>query len=232
MASYEGRASDTMSSPLSKRPISYSESHMHIPNIQSQLAPLLVEDTRITVSTQTQTPIYYIVYTWSLRFSMHLALISLFETIFFWHFISVSEDTALISLVQGYTQGVLTNCNHLTQNQSSLVRDIFDLFINQTLVDAAGAAAATTRSKFNAILIRTSWLYFGGLLTLFSVIAALGIFKRYKTDCPAIIGENLTLVTFLGLYEWMFFSTIVLRYQAISMQELDSMVVDEFQQQC
>jgi len=36
----------------------------------------------------------------------------------------------------------------------------------------------------------------------------------------------------LGIYEWMFFSTIVLKYQAISMQELDRMVVDEFMAQC
>jgi len=163
---------------------------------------------------------------------MHLALISLFETIFFWHFISVSEDTALVSLVQGYTQGVLNSCGQLTRNQSILAREIFDIFINQTNADAAGSVSASARSAANAVLIRNSWIYFGGVLTIFIAIATLGGVQHYRTEWPLIIGENLTLVSFLGLYEWMFFSTIILRYQAISMPELDRMVVDEFQLQC
>jgi hypothetical protein len=163
---------------------------------------------------------------------MHLTLISLFENIFFWHFVSESEDTALISLVQGYIQGILNRCADLTPHQRIVVRDVIDLFINQTRTDTAGAAAAATRNAYNGVLDRTSWLYFGGFCTIFTVIATVGTIKRYSTDWRSIIAENITLVTFLGLYEWMFFSTIVLRYLSISMPELDRMVVDEIQSQC
>lgn len=205
--------------PLLLTPSSPEPLHLEIPSISPLPQPVITDYVQIT-------------YQWALRFSMHLTLISLFETLFFWKFVSASEDTALISLVQGYIQGVLNSCANLTQEQRVVVRDVFDLFINQAKADAAGAAAATSRSAVNYLLFRNSWLYFGGILTIFTGITTLGVVKGYKTDWQALVTENLTLVTFLGLYEWMFFSTVVMRYLAISMPELDRMVVDEFQQQC
>jgi hypothetical protein len=47
-----------------------------------------------------------------------------------------------------------------------------------------------------------------------------------------LILENLTLVALLGLYELMFFSTIVLKYQSISIQELDALVINELLAAC
>jgi hypothetical protein len=69
-------------------------------------------------------------------------------------------------------------------------------------------------------------------MTVFGSLAAFGYHRRYKTEWYQLVGENLTLVTLLGLYEWMYFSTVVLRYQAISMPELDRMVADEFKADC
>jgi hypothetical protein len=218
-----------MLSNLSKvRPMSYSESDMYIPRISSNLAPLLF----LTPPSPVEPVATQIAYNWVLRFSMHLTLISLFETLFFWAFVSKSEDTALTSLIQGYAQGALNNCANLTQDQRLITREIFDLFINQAQVDATGAAAAASRGAFNYNLIQNSWLYFGGILSTFTGVTIFGIVKGYKTDWRTLVTENLALVTLLGLYEWMFFNTIVMKYQAISMPELDRMVVDEFQQQC
>jgi hypothetical protein len=205
---------------------------MYIPRISSNLAPLLLTPESNATIASPETDTIQVAYQWALRFSFHLTLISVFETLFFWTFVSTSEDTALITLVQGYTQGVLNGCANLTQGERVVVRDLFDLFINQTLADAAGAAATAARQEYNAALIRNSWLYFGGILSVFTGIATLGATKGYKTDWRILVAENLALVTFLGLYEWMFFSTIVMRYRAISMPELDRMVVDEFQRQC
>ena len=204
---------------------------MHIPRIQDRLEPLLLP----TMTEEIKSPEWSwvkTVHAYAMRFSLHLALISLFETIFFWHFVSKTEDTALISLVNNYAQGVLEGCANMTEVQRSLVRDVFDLFINQTLVDASSAVSFANRNTFNGILIRNSWLYFGSLVALFASTTAVGIYNRFPIHWRAIILENLTLVTFLGFYEWMFFSTVVLRYQAISVPELDRMVVDEIMSAC
>jgi hypothetical protein len=166
------------------------------------------------------------------RFVFHLTLISLFETIFFWQFISKSEDSALILLVNHYAKTTLNNCADMSPSQRQITTDFLNLFLNQTQVDAAGAAAAATRAAYNGILIRNSWLYFGGLAVLFAILAALSLQKDYTIHWRSLLAENLALVTFLGLYEWMFFSTIVLQYQAISVPELDRMVVDEIMSAC
>ena len=173
-----------------------------------------------------------IIYSYSLRFSLHLTLISLFETLFFWSFISKSEDAALINLIDNYTAGLLGKCANLTINQQTIIKEIINIFINQNTVDSAGIAALNQRTAINNVLVRNSWIYVGALLTLFTTLSAVGHLKSYKTEWPLLIGENVALVGLLGLYEWMYFSTIVLQYQAISMPELDKMVLDKFQDQC
>jgi len=203
------------------RPISYSEGHLYIPRI-----PLLQE---LIPEPPAPSPILYDT---GLRFSLHLTLISLFETLFFWHFVSNSENAALITLVENYAQGILTSCAALTPQQRAGFRAIVDLFINQTITDTLGNRALQGRTAYNATLLRKSWLYFAAILSLFSGLAAIGRYKQYKTKWRPLIAENVGLVAILGLYEWMFFSTVVLKYQAISMPELDSLVFDEFQQRC
>ena len=205
---------------------------MHIPRIQSNLAPLLLTPKSEPEPESGPTSLYEMLHGQSLRFSLHLTLIGLFETLFFWHFVSESEDSALIKLVDNYAQGVLGSCASLTDQQRVAVRNFTALFINQTQSDAAGAVALSARNIYNGILLRKSWLYFGAIMTLFMSLTAVGHCKRYKTNWRSLITENIALVGILGLYEWMFFSTIVLKYQAISMPELDRMVVDEFMAQC
>jgi hypothetical protein len=217
---------------------------MHILHIQSNLAPLLVTPNHKRESDpeqhsepnpeqhQESETLIAALYQQGLRFSLHLTLISLFETLFFWKFVSETEDNALVKLVNSYAQGILNRCGNLTAPQQSVARNFVDLFINQTQTDAAGLAALTSRNSYNGTLLRTSWMYFGIITSLFISLTAIGQCNRIKTKWHWLIAENIALVSFLGLYEWMFFSTIVLNYQAISMPELDRMVVDEFMAQC
>jgi len=235
-----------MDTPRKKgRPISYSESYIDLSKTHQEpfiLAPspsmlsLEIESSPPSSPPSISSPILIawipFLHEWSLRFIFHLMLISLFETIFFWHFVSESEDAALITLVNHYAASTLSSCANLTDPQRALVTDFMDLFINQTQVNAAGAEAAANRSAYNYLLFRNSWLYFGGFLILFVSLAIVGHVRRYKIEWPAILGENLALVLFLGLYEWMYFSTVVLRYDAISFQELDQMIVGELEAVC
>lgn len=175
-------------------------------------------------------------YRWSLRFSLHLALISLFETVFFWQFVSMSEDQALLGLVDSYTGKLFTSCAALTPVQRADFVGLVDIFINQTIVDDAGAAALTARTAFNHGLLRNSWLYCGSISTLFVLLAAVArrcsTTRDHRIRWSHIVGENLCLVTILGLYEWMFFHTVVFPYKTVSIPELDQHVVDGFQQHC
>ena len=226
--------------------MSYSESHIHLESVKSNLTPLMTPSTSM-LSLEIESspppsppssplPLVFLwipfLHKWALHFTFHLSLISLFETLFFWQFVSESEDTALITLVNKYTGKILTGCANLTQGQRVLVIDFMDLFINQTHIDATGIEAETARAAFNYILNRNSWLYFGALLILFSGLATVGYLLQYKIVWPHLIAENLALVIFLGLYEWMFFSTVVIPYESISVPELDRMIIDELTNTC
>ena len=203
------------------RPISFSEGHIRIPELR---LPELYE----TLMVPTPKPEPSHLYEHALRFTFHLALISAFETLFFWHFVAPTEDAALIGLVNGYTGGL---CQGITPAQQSAAQTVFTILQNQTdAIRSAGSAAAQSRTDYNRVLIQRSWIYFGGIAAVFSVLAVW--VRKVKINWRSLLVENLALVTLLGLYEWMFFSTIVLRYQAISMPELNVMILDTVVTRC
>ena len=167
---------------------------------------------------------------WALRFSFHLSLISLFETIFFWNFISKSEDQALINVINGYTSGIVSSCRNLTVADKQVIADLIALFLNQTMT--AETNALGQRNAFNQALVQKSWAYTGGIAVLFSGLSVSNHLCKNEINWRNLILENLTLVSLLGLYELMFFSTVILKYQSISIQELDGLVINELLAAC
>ena len=167
-----------------------------------------------------------------LHWSFHLSLIAMFETLFFWQFVSTTEDQALIYLIGNYTQGIFQTCATLTPDQQQGLRMLFGLFINQTVVDTLGTTAFQTRSLFNWVLLRNSWLYFMGVSAVFLLLTASAVYTRKHVKWRVFLLDNLALIVMLGLYEWMFFQTIVFQYKSVSIPELDKMITDKFVNQC
>jgi len=172
------------------------------------------------------------VHRWSLRFSVHLTLVALFETLFFWLFVSRTEDAALISLVNSYTKGLLNQCSAMNGTQRALFIDVVNLLINQTQVQSNGAIAAASRAAYNGNLLLNSWVYVGFLGGLAATLAGAATYRRLPIQWRQLGLENLTLILILGLYEFMFFRTVVYPYQAISMPELDRLLINEIDASC
>jgi hypothetical protein len=169
---------------------------------------------------------------WMIRFILHLVLISAFETLFFWKYVAPSEDTALTGLVNTYTSAAFGTCNQMSPAELNLTNAIFNTLINTTTTLEEARVAAASRATDNDVLYRNSWLYFGALMTLFGFLASTAHLRRISLHWGSILGENLALVTLLGLYEFMFFHTVAFRYRAVSADELDGMVVTEFTAAC
>jgi hypothetical protein len=210
------------------RPISFSEGHIHIPELSR---PELYE--ALPAAPHTDQPPHvesYHIYDYTFSFTFHLTLISLFETIFFWNFVAPTEDAALIGLVNGYTNGL---CKGISTYDTIIAKSIFNILANQTTaIRTSGAAAFGARSSFNDRLTLTSWIYVSGLIGIVIVLAGVGWIRGYKVNWLRLVCENLALVCFLGLYEWMFFSTIILHYQTISMAELNVMILNAVISKC
>lgn len=200
-----------------------------LPTIQPITPPDISTPSDLSTPTTSNEPCISFIHRWSLRFSVHLSLVALFETLFFWLFVSKTEDTALIKLVNSYVGGLLNDCDSMN---GTVFMNFMDLFVNQTLVQTQGASAAAKRAAYNGNLLTTSWIYVGSLITLSSTLAVSAAYRRLPIQWRQLALENLALILILGIYEFMFFSTVVYPYESISMPELDRMLINEIDVSC
>ena len=163
---------------------------------------------------------------------VHSTLISLFETIFFFQFVAVSEDTGLKSTIDSYVNNILTTCQNWTSEQHIIINDILSVLVNVTQVDENGSISSSNRHAFNSSLQLQSWMYFVGLLSSILIIGFVGTRARLRIAYKRILVENLIMVTLLGLYEWTFFKTIIYNYENISTPEIDQFIVGQLQTTC
>lgn len=224
------------------RPVSFSEGYIPASTLESLQKPMIprvasmevelcsvVEGPRSPLQPAPRNTWLDSAHRHAIRFTMHLTLIALFETIFFWHIVAPSEDSALINLIQSYTGGLVSTIRAATPTQRASFANFFDSIVNTTQVDAQGSAASIGRADYNRELARNSWLYVIGVAGLSGVLSAAAPIRRLPIKWGPMIGENIALIVLLGLYEYMFFRTIIFKYRATTMEELDSMVVDQIQ---
>jgi hypothetical protein len=236
-----------------KRPPSYSDSFIVLSGKQTELeplkSPLLRRDSGFFIEPpplpsilqsppDLQIPVYKphtFAEKWFNRImslGVHITLISLFETIFFFQFVSVSEDTGLKSTIDSYVNNILTTCKNWTSEQHIVINDILSVLVNATQVDENGSIASANRHAFNSSLQLQSWMYFVGLLSSILIGGFLGSHASLRIAYKRILVENLIMVTLLGLYEWTFFETIIYNYENISPPEIDQFVVGQLQTTC
>jgi uncharacterized membrane protein YqhA len=164
--------------------------------------------------------------------TVHISLISVFENIFFWQFISKSEDTALQSTIDNFLQGTLSQCNTWSPNATALIKTLFDIFVNQTEINQSATLAYSTRNQLNYNLFVQSWIYYISLLSLVIIMSGITYYKKYKIKWKEVAMDNILLVVLLGLYEYTFFKTIAMQYGNITLPELENNIINQLQNQC
>jgi hypothetical protein len=230
--------------PRIKRPPSYSDSFLFLPHeplepltplrhvgIQEEVIDSITTETNIIPISRTLTPAE----TWFNRllgFAFHITLIGMFETIFFFQYVSVSENTGLQKMVDNYVGGVLTTCGNWTGNTSLFVNDVLSVIINTTVVKEEYDVALHMRLSANAVLQLQAWLYVAGLGAGVIIAAVLGHRASLRLAWKRILLENAIMVALLGIYEFVFFRTIIYNYDNLSLPELNQFVVTQLQQEC
>lgn len=233
-----------------RRPASYSDSFLFLPETQT---PLLTKsnstgsfaiDTKPLIlqpSVLQQAPVEQpsrpvtVAEKWYSRlmgFGLHITLISLFETIFFFQYISKSEDTGIQTTVDSYVNGVLTTCQGWPPNMTTILNDILSVLVNISQVQEASLQASQSRLHANQALQIQAWLYVAGLASTLVVVALLGRQARLRLAWKRILVENLIMVSMLGVYELVFFKTIIYNYDTMTVAELDEQIVLQLQGTC
>jgi hypothetical protein len=147
-------------------------------------------------------------------------------------YVSVDEDEGILSTTNYYTNSILNNCRNLTENQILMIDDVLELFVNTTTVSANGYNDFSHRTKLNQMLQVLSWNYVVGLFCFLCALIGFAKWRSYKLKWVSIICENLVLVSFLGIYEYMFFNTIVKNYLTETPGEISAKFIGDLQNQC
>jgi hypothetical protein len=155
--------------------------------------------------------------------SIHITLISIFETIFFFLYVSRSENTGILKTLDVYYQPILTQCYSWSPTFRSELLDILEWAgaANQTAVDAAGAAAAAERSAENLHLLWISLAYIASCIGIGGICITILIRSKRVVKWRELVGEHIFFVIILGFYEWFFFHTIIYNYNTLSTPELN-----------
>jgi hypothetical protein len=201
------------------------------------LQPLAAPD-RQEAFTQTETPPNKtrsaVIFKKVGSFLFHIFLISIFENVFFFTFISKSEDQGILKTVGNYVDEVAESCSVWPKNETTFWNDVLGLFINPANVSAIAAISLSERNADNNKLLLQSWLYTSGILATVFGGAAAGWRRGWlsRRTVKRILLENIGLVAMLGLYEFIFFRTIIYEYSSLSVPEIDEFAVSTLQRSC
>lgn len=168
----------------------------------------------------------------TLRFLFHITLISIFETVFFFIYVSTLEDSGILRTIHTLTDGFVHSCSNLTTLEQDIADDLLSPFINVTEINTQANTVYTARVRYNTSLFRNAWLYVGALSIAFLSLTGYSCYRKIRVAWRPLLIENIGLVTLLAVYEYMFFTTIIFPYSAISGQEIEQQLVSELQGQC
>jgi len=167
-----------------------------------------------------------------LSFLFHLALISLFETLFFFFYVSTLENAGILKVVAGFEGQLLHSCEQWTPEGRVVANDVLALLFNATAVETRGAAALTAREAVNGRLLQLAWLYVLCVTAAFGAAAGFGYYRGLRVQWRSIVLENCGLVVSLGVFEGLFFTTIVYPYLPVTGPELAASLLDSLHQSC
>jgi hypothetical protein len=167
-----------------------------------------------------------------LKFLFHILLIAMFETIFFFHYVSALEDSGSMATFDSLTNTLTQTCTNLTYAERAFINTYVGPYVNSSIIDQQASNTLIKRLAANQTLLIQSWIYVGTFASIFVGWWGLTFFQKNPIMYQTVCLETLGLVTVLGLYEIMFFSTIILPYQPISSQEVLKNIVENIQSTC
>jgi len=168
----------------------------------------------------------------SLRFLFHINLISVFETVFFFLYISTLEDSGITKTINYFITSVVSSCRNLTHDEQVIANVVLRLFINTTNVADDAIIAYQSRRLVNHHLFQQAWAYVGIISGCFILLTIYSRFRRIPVAWMTLFLENIGLVTLLAAYEYMFFTTIIMPFKPLSAQEISENAVTQLQSSC
>lgn len=177
-------------------------------------------------SEKEQTPYYHGIILFIIKGSLHIFFISTFETVFYFFFVSKSEDNGIKSAFNVYYTPLIQTCGNWTNTTHGLLEDYISYGPNKSVIDDRGFAATSTRDRQNTELLNLSGFYSGFCLFIFLLMALIARILHVNVRWPKLLAEHFSFVLLLGAYEYFFFRTIIYKYSTLSTDEINQYIYD------
>ena len=167
-----------------------------------------------------------------IKLLLHITLISIFETLFYFLYVSSLENNGIENAINTFINGAITDCYNMTVEQIEVIDNVLESYINASEVIQKGNTEELVRYKYNNHISNIAWGYVSGLSGLFIILSVYTRVRKIKINWKNVVLENFAMVILLGLYELLFFNTIVHKYLPISTEELARDAVKKLQTAC
>lgn len=207
-----------------KRPSSYSESFI---DIERELAydplPIQVKEEPLPQPLSEEIPY---VSTFIVKSSIHLFLISAFETVFFFTYVAGKEDNGIEGTIDSYYTPIKNSCPSWSNTTRWIIYEILSSGKEIQKITNDGLASYNGRMKVNTQLLYYSLIASAAFLTILGGVTGVLVYRGVKINWTKTVSENIMMVLLLGLYEYVFFMTIIYNYNSISTNELNSYIAN------
>jgi len=167
-----------------------------------------------------------------IKLLLHITLISIFETLFYFLYVSSLENNGIENAINTFINGAIEDCYNMTVEQIEVIDNVLETYINASDVIQKGNTEELARHKYNKHILNIAWGYVSGLAGLFIILSVYTRVRKIKINWKNVVLENFAMVILLGLYELLFFNTIVHKYLPISTEELAQGAVEKLQTAC
>ena len=226
----------------SLRPPSYSDSyHILAKSGKPLLEPFIMNPINDPVEVQEQephepqkeqvlekeqAPYYHGIILFIIKGSLHIFFISTFETVFYFFFVSKSEDNGIKSAFNVYYTPLIQTCGNWTNTTHGLLEDYISYGPNKSVIDNRGIVATSARVRQNTELLNLSGFYSAFCLFIFLLMALIARILHVNVRWPKLLAEHFSFVLLLGAYEYFFFRTIIYKYSTLSTDEINQYIYD------
>lgn len=156
----------------------------------------------------------------SISVFLHICIMIIFEIYFYFNYVIFIEKDAFIDKINTYFNELSIPTPLFTYNIAVIHSEMDKLHENYVI-------AIKEQEQILHHLILVACKIGSGFWSLFFVFWVLGLFHFTQIKWKKIIIENVVMLVLLGLFEYLFFTNIIMNYNPISDAELEYIVAQK-----
>jgi len=167
-----------------------------------------------------------------LKLILHILLISIFETLFFFMYVSTLEDNGIQNTTNIFINESVNRCTNMTIIELDFINLYIAPYINRTQINIDGDNSYKNRTIYNHNIMNVAWSYVAGISMCFLIFVIYSKVRMLQIEWKMILIENITMVGLLAGYEILFFNNIIYFYLPVSSVEITQHAINRIHDVC